>query len=352
MIASQSTHRAAEHRSGALRRHPVAASSNPVVIRDAVNDLTRDEHALKLHEGSRINGNVNGTHLGPLAFVHVSYGAAVTISSPPTRDRILVVFPRGPMHVESASHQWLASTPFALSTTRHTLMVPDPLNGALIAGVDTNVAASQFARISGRTLHQPLTLDSERPLQLATSELVARTWMEGCAALDEIAGQQDPLTALLLLNTLFSTLLLGLSPHLSCFEPGILPASSYPGYLQAAKAFIERNYPLVTGVSMVAQAVGISPRQLQSSFTKYLGCTPNQYLRNVRLDAAHTLLRTGNPGGHPSVSSIAASVGIDHLGRFSSYYCQRFGQPPSETLAGAHRNPETDLNNVERTLTA
>jgi AraC family ethanolamine operon transcriptional activator len=35
------------------------------------------------------------------------------------------------------------------------------------------------------------------------------------------------------------------------------------------------------------------------------------------------------------VSEIAAGWGFTHLGRFSHYYADRYGQLPSETLRGA-----------------
>lgn len=320
---------------GMLTQHPVARSTDPCIIRDAVNELTLDQHALRLNSGVALNGTVNGTSLGPLSLVHVAYGEEVTITSPPTDDRILVVFPLGPMAVESSSHQWKSATPFALSTSRTTVMVPDAGRGALIGGMEAKVAAEYFARISGRSLASGITLDSRTPLQLAAPNLVAHTWMESCLALSELGVDPEAHIGQTLLNTFLSTLLLGLTPHLDCFEPPQQTPSGYPDYLQAAKNFIDENFAHITRISTVAQTVGISSRQLQYVFTRHLGTTPIQYLREVRLLAAHQLLLRANPAQGDSVSSIASKVGFDHLGRFSAYYGQKFGSAPSRTLAAA-----------------
>ncbi|MFJ6415953.1 AraC family transcriptional regulator [Paeniglutamicibacter sp. NPDC091659] len=316
-----------------LGRHPVASSTDPAVIRNAVNELTHDEHLVELHQGHHLQGLVHGTRLGPIAFANVSYGAGVTIKSPPSGERILVVIPRGPMFVESSSRQWMASTPFALSSTEYTLMVPDPMRGALVGALDASAAGQRFSSISGRQLQRQIHLDSERPLQLAAPELFARTWVESCRIIDQDDAAGQPSFEEALLGTLFSTLLLGLGPHLKCFEPhpGVGPVR--PAYLEAALDFIKENHPQIAGIDSVAAAVGISPRQLQTVFMLHVGTSPARHLREVRLIAARDLLREGNPGARPSVSSVAARVGFEHLGRFSAYYTKRFGEPPSRTLA-------------------
>lgn len=316
-----------------LGRHPVASSTDPAVIRNAVNDLTHDEHPVQLHRGHHLRGRVHGTRLGPLAFADVCYGTAVTIKSPPSKDRILVVIPQGPMFVESSSRQWMANTPFALSSTEHTLMVPDPEHGALVGALDVSVAGQRFSAISGRPLQREIRLDSERPLQLAAPELFARTWIESCGILDLAGAAWHPGFEEALLGTLFSTLLLGLGPHLKCFDPQPAMGPARPAYLDAALEFIRENHPRISSIGHVAAAVGISPRQLQTVFMQHVGMSPVQHLREVRLVAARDLLAAGNPEGRPSVSSVAVRVGFEHLGRFSAYYTQRFGEPPSRTLA-------------------
>lgn len=110
-----------------LAAHPVLRSDDPAQIRSAVNDLTEDDHRLTLHQGRRLDGTVNGLQVGDLSMVLVAYGAQLTVQSPPSGSRVLLVFPLGPMLVECGGHSWMASTPFALSSERATHMEPDPV---------------------------------------------------------------------------------------------------------------------------------------------------------------------------------------------------------------------------------
>jgi AraC-like DNA-binding protein len=54
-------------------------------------------------------------------------------------------------------------------------------------------------------------------------------------------------------------------------------------------------------------------------------------LRQARLDAAHRCLRQGGQ----TVTEVAYAHGFEHLGRFSAYYRERFGELPSVTAAQA-----------------
>jgi transcriptional regulator GlxA family with amidase domain len=57
------------------------------------------------------------------------------------------------------------------------------------------------------------------------------------------------------------------------------------------------------------------------------------YCRELRVAAVRQELL--HPNAQTSVTDTALKWGFNHLGRFSSYYAQRFGQLPSETLSVA-----------------
>ena len=74
----------------------------------------------------------------------------------------------------------------------------------------------------------------------------------------------------------------------------------------------------------------MTPRALQYAFRKDLGCTPQDYLRRVRLDLARQSLRDGSA---QSVGDAAARFGFFNPGRFASDYRQVFDENPGQTLA-------------------
>ena len=99
-----------------------------------------------------------------------------------------------------------------------------------------------------------------------------------------------------------------------------------------AQAFIEANYSESVSVVEICCALGVGLRTVQRSFGEYFGLTMSQYLKVIRLDAAHRDLRAGDPS-ELSVTTSALRHGFTHLGRFSVDYHARFGETPSATLA-------------------
>jgi AraC-like DNA-binding protein len=101
---------------------------------------------------------------------------------------------------------------------------------------------------------------------------------------------------------------------------------------EEAVTYLRMSSPQFPSPHEVAQRVGLSLRRLQAGFQRDLGMTPSTFIRQLRLDAAHDMLTSGDCD---SVIEAASFVEMDHLGRFSAHYRRRFGVLPSETLRRA-----------------
>jgi len=125
------------------------------------------------------------------------------------------------------------------------------------------------------------------------------------------------------------TLLLQAQPH---NYTRLLNRNSGAGAWQigAAEEYMRANAYLPISLGDVCQAAGVSARTLQDSFRKKRGCTPMQFLREVRMQEVRAGLL--QPGEETNVSGEAARWGFLHFGRFSREYRSRFGELPSETL--------------------
>lgn len=74
----------------------------------------------------------------------------------------------------------------------------------------------------------------------------------------------------------------------------------------------------------VAARVGLSPRQLERLFGRYLNCSPKKYRMEMRLNRARELLRQTEM----SVINVALACGFTSPSHFSKCYRTRFGSTP------------------------
>ncbi len=76
----------------------------------------------------------------------------------------------------------------------------------------------------------------------------------------------------------------------------------------------------------LAEAVGLSSRQLERLFQKYLKTTPSRYTMDHRLRRARTLLRNTSL----SIIDVAVACGFTSHSHFSKSYRERFGTTPRD----------------------
>ena len=101
--------------------------------------------------------------------------------------------------------------------------------------------------------------------------------------------------------------------------------------VRRAEEWINAHLTDVIGIDEIAGATGIGVRSLQLSFRRVHGCSPREFVRRRRLEAARQRLLTGSP--EATVTAIATDLGFFELGRFAEQYRYCFGETPSRTLA-------------------
>ena len=74
----------------------------------------------------------------------------------------------------------------------------------------------------------------------------------------------------------------------------------------------------------LAREVGLSTRQLERLFRKYLGCTPTRHYLELRLEHARRLLLQTDM----SVLDVALACGFVSASHFSKCFRELFGRTP------------------------
>lgn len=95
-------------------------------------------------------------------------------------------------------------------------------------------------------------------------------------------------------------------------------------YAQRAVAFISSNYSYEIGVADIARHVGVDRTYLYRVFRQDTGCSPKEYLTQVRLKAAAQMLCDSQL----SITEVAISCGFRELSAFDKHFRRSYNQTP------------------------
>ena len=89
--------------------------------------------------------------------------------------------------------------------------------------------------------------------------------------------------------------------------------------------YLQRNIEPVLELRTLADSLGISSRQIQRLFRRYLGTTPKQYHTSLRLERGRALLSETDMG----VSEIAFACGFANASTFARAFRIKYGVSPN-----------------------
>lgn len=123
--------------------------------------------------------------------------------------------------------------------------------------------------------------------------------------------------------------------------PGIANQHSYPVsvYVKHAMEYIAYHYRDKIKINELADYIGVNRSYLTSSFKKAIGCSPQEYLVNFRMEKAKELLRNTSM----QVNAVAASVGYTDQLAFSKIFKQHYGVSPK-----TYREMDVELQVVSK----
>lgn len=345
----------------ALYRKPVFRSRSP---QTSQRELAR---AITAHDLCWGQGQVEAAlfrhDLGSISIMALRYGAQVEVRPQAFRDFTLVqmplrgtarfhtdgvIMPLGPGEVAVLSPQQSARLCWESGCEQLIVKLPH----GLLADVLTETQAQAGGGLTPCQAGQPLALPSVYKLAPALLP-VWRALVQQCLSLPGTDTTPQPSGALGL----------GWHPHplwQRQFERGLAlfllahqPAVANPGRPRGAAVaagvpeaalgrterqrldrlahHVHQHLGAPLTLAQLAQAAGVSPRSLHALCQRQYGMAPMAWLRECRLLAARALLQR-----HPerSITDIALETGFAHLGRFSAYYRERFGELPRSTLHG------------------
>ena len=104
--------------------------------------------------------------------------------------------------------------------------------------------------------------------------------------------------------------------------------STQPRAVTQAVDFINDNYATDLSLSDIAAAAHLSPFHLSRIFKKATGVSPYQYLLQVRVNSARSLLTAG--AGDRSLAEVAAAVGFADQSHLTRHFKRMVGVTPKQ----------------------
>jgi AraC family transcriptional regulator len=102
----------------------------------------------------------------------------------------------------------------------------------------------------------------------------------------------------------------------------------HPRAVAEAARFIQENYARDVSLNHIAEAVHLSPFHVARLFKQALGVSPHQYLIQVRVNSARSLLSAGS--GERSLAEVATAVGFADQSHLTRHFKRLLGVTPKQ----------------------
>ncbi|CAM3357057.1 AraC family transcriptional regulator [Paracidovorax anthurii] len=298
--------------------------------RSIVGRVMKPHRLAQTGGGERLDARMHYVSLGDVSVSRLRYGAAVEIQPGPLESFFLVQMPlSGRARIDSGGRQ-VESAPGTASV----LSPDDETCMHWSAGTDQlmlRIARPQVERVLvghlGRPLDQPLRFELGFQWQDSAPWRCLLSYLLDCATQHPELAQHKLLVAQI--EQLAALILLTSHQHNHSETAPARRGTILPRHVRRAQDYLQAHAHEPVCADQLADVAGVSVRSLYAGFKEFLGVSPMQYLRDLRMERVRTELLGGEAS---NVAGIALRWGFAHLGRFSSDYKQRYGESPSQTL--------------------
>ena len=331
-----------------LYRHPVFRSRSSVEAHHELNQAIT-EHQLRWGRGD-VSTALYRRELGRIGVMVLSYGAEVEVTPEPFKDFSLVQMPlSGAAEIEcdGVSLRLERGEVAVLSPRRSVRLLWQPQCEQLILKVPTELlhqAACRNCGVSHCPTQRAAPLCGLEPMYKLSMEF-APTWramvQQLLALLPADKGHtvhpawlnQFEQTTAFFLHTHQPSVLLRDLGHPGVPDEPPSTAGRASAKLDQLEAYMRSRLCAPISLVDLAKAIDVSPRTLHVLCHRHRGVAPMVLLRQLRLEAARRRL-LAEP--HTRVTDVAWEFGFGHLGRFSAYNRERFGELPRDTRQVCH----------------
>ncbi|MBJ3814583.1 AraC family transcriptional regulator [Shimwellia pseudoproteus] len=280
--------------------------------------------------GARADVRMHHIPMGEISLNRLRYSCRVDIAPSLLKDFFLIQMPLHGSATVVSRGQSLCSTPrlaTVISPDDVTQMRWEAGNDQCLLRISRTLLENTLMGHLGQPLTEPLRFEQGFQWQENAAWCALIGYLLECASqgLDlekhHLIRQQ--------IGQLVATTLLHSHPHNYQQPSGQKRAAIRPTHVRRVQEYIDSHAHAPLTAEMLAEIGGVSLRGLYAGFKNFLGVSPMQYLRDVRMDRVRAELLSGEID---NVTGVALRWGFAHMGRFSAEYKSRFGESPSQSM--------------------
>lgn len=312
------------------RERLLFASADIDEVRSMVGRVMKPHRLGVVGHGPRLDARMYHAALGDLSVSRLRYGATVEIEPGPLESFFLVQMPlTGGAEIRSGAQQIESTQELAsvLSPDDETRMRWEAGNEQFMLRISRSLVERTLIGYLGHPLDRPLRFELGFHWRDTVAWRCLMNYLAECSAqFPELAQHKLVMDQI---EQLAASTLLAAHRHNYSETGPVRRTTILPRHIRRAQDYLKANAHEPISAEQLAQVAGVSMRSLYAGFKEFLGVSPMQYLRDLRMECARTELMTGEVS---NVSGVALRWGFAHMGRFSNEYKLRYGESPSQTL--------------------
>ncbi|MCE0968850.1 AraC family transcriptional regulator [Pseudomonas sp. NMI4491_12] len=309
------------------------ASSSLEEARSMVSRVMKPHRIFQMDRSERLDARMHHLALGEISISRLRYGAKVEIDCDPLDGCFLIQMPiGGSANISIGKHE--------LGSTGDVASVLSPSDAAhmqwsqdmdqLIMRVSRNLLERTLVGHLGHQLEEPLKFEHSFAWRSSPAWRCLLSYLMECAVQYPDLAQHK--LVLPQIEQLTTSILLATHQHNYSETAPARRNTILPRHVRRVQDYIHAHAHEQIAPDQLAAIAGVSLRSLYSGFKEFLGVSPMQYLRDLRMENVRTELVNGEA---TNVAGVALRWGFCHLGRFSTEYKQRYGETPRQTLRRA-----------------
>lgn len=319
-----------------LHRFPLLRTNDFDEMRTALARIYTRPRMEFVGSDRTLHAAINLHRLPNIELIFASYAANLMMEFPETNfvSQLVPIRGEGEVRIKNRSFSISSSRSLVISANDAFTMANDCTYERLVLRMRAGILKSKLAALTGDSISRPLVFHPVQDFAQPAAKMLRSNFLF-LVANTSASTEQMPRFVLLEFEQALITMFLYANRNSYSDRLEGDAAEAAPDQLRRAEEFIEASWALPVTLEEIVEACGANIRSLSRIFRRRRGCSPIEFLRQVRLRRARELLQW--PDEATTLYEVATTCGFVDVDVFAKAYRQIFGEEPGDTLTRSRR---------------